>query len=133
MTGVPWEVGGAPRQLHQKELDIFGAPPLPRERKRAARGGGKGKQSMTTVTGNKSALEPITERPPQLHVPLQYRQDAATSTTDLSMTQPQHGPVGHGQGSGGAQDGGGGGGGEAPKVAKAQINTLAKLLSTLRR
>jgi hypothetical protein len=129
MTGVPWEVGGAPRQLHQKELDIFGAPPLPRERKRAARGGGKGKQSMTTVTGNKSALEPITERP-QLHVPLQYRQDAATSTTDLTL---QHGPAGHGQGSGGGHDGGGGGGSEAPKVAKAQINTLAKLLSTLRR
>ena len=135
MTGVPWEVGGAPRQLHQKEIDIFGAPPLPRERKRAARGGGKGKQSMTTVTGNKSALEPITERPPQLHVPLQYRQDAATSTTDLTTTQPSQGQQQHGQGSRGQGLGGGqdGGGGEAPKVAKAQINTLAKLLSTLRR
>jgi hypothetical protein len=64
----------------------------------------------------KSALEPINERPHQV------RQDAATSTTDLAVQVQQ----GSGQGQG--QDGG-----EAPKVHKAQINALAKMLSALRR
>jgi serine/threonine protein kinase len=114
MNGVPWELGCAPRDLHQKEVDIFGTPPQPRERKRAGRGGGgKGKQPVTSG-GVKSALEPINERPHQ------FRQDAATSTTDLA------GQVQQGQGQG--QDGG-----EAPKVHKAQINALAKMLSALRR
>ena len=130
MNGVPWELSGAPRQLHQKDMDIFGPPPAPRERKRAGRGGGKGKQAAT-VTGGKSALEPINERP-QHHA--QYRQDAATSTTDLAAQgQGQHG-AGQGQGSHG-QGQGGQDGGEAPRAGRAQINTLtlAKILSTLRR
>lgn len=133
MNGVPWELSGAPRQLHQKDMDIFGAPPPPRERKRAGRGGGKGKQPAT-VTGSKSALEPITERPQH-----QYRQDAATSTTDLaSQVQGQQLGAGHGQGSNGhgqGQTGPGQEGGEAPKLGKAQINSLAKklMLSALRR
>jgi hypothetical protein len=127
MNGMPWELSVAPRQLHQKEMDIFGAPPPSRERKRAARGGGKGKQPAT-VAGGKSALEPITERPQ--HHP-QYRQDAATSTTDLAA-QPQGHGAGQGQGSHG-QGLGGQDSGEAPKMGKAQINALAKILSTLRR
>jgi hypothetical protein len=129
MNGVPWELSGAPRQLHQKEMDIFGAPPQPRERKRAARGGGKGKQPATG-TGGKSALEPITERP-QHHT--QYRQDAATSTTDLAtQSQGQHG-TGHVQGSHGQGLGGqDSGGGEAPKIGKAHANALAKILSFVR-
>jgi hypothetical protein len=108
-------------------MDIFGAPPQPR--KRAARGGGKGKQPATG-TGGKSALEPITERPQ--HHP-QYRQDAATSTTDLAtQSQGQHG-AGHGQGSHGQGLGGQDGGvGEAPKMGKAHANTLAKILSLMR-
>jgi hypothetical protein len=57
---------------------------------------------------------------------MQYRQDAATSTTDLT-SQVQTG-AGHGQGQGGQQDSG-----EAPKVGKAQINALAKMISALRR
>ncbi len=124
LNGVPWELSGAPRH--------FGSPPPARERKRAARGGGKGKQPTTGTTG-KSALEPINERP-QHQMQMQCRQDAATSTTDLSFqvqgSQTGAGGQGqplHGQGQGGQQDG------EAPKVGKAQINALAKMISALRR
>jgi len=119
MYGVPWELGCAPRELHQKDVN-FGAPPQPRERKRAGRGGGKGKQPVTSG-GVKSALEPINERP---HHHPQVRQDAATSTTDLT---------GQGQQQQGSGQGLGPDGGEAPKVHKAQINALAKMLSALRR
>jgi len=123
MSGVPWELGCAPRELHQKESDIFGSPPQPRERKRAARGGGKGKQPVTSG-GVKSALEPINERP---HHHAQFRQDAATSTTDLAVQGQQ---LGSGLGQGQGPDGSGE---AAPKVHKAQINALAKMLSALRR
>lgn len=126
MTGVPWEVSGAPRQLHQ---DSFNAPPPPRERKRTARGVGKGKQPAPG-TGSKSALEPITERPQ--HLQTQYRQDAATSTTDLASQAIGQLGAGPGQGLNG-QGQGGQDGGDGPKVGKAQINALAKMLSALRR
>ena len=116
MNGVPWELSGAPRLPHQKEMDIFGSPPPPRERKRAARGGGKSKQA-TTGTGGKSALEPINERPQHQ---TQYRQDAATSTSDLT-SQVQGGT---GQGQGGPQDS------DAPRAGNALI---AKMFSALRR
>ena len=121
MSGVPWELSGAPRQLHQRDMDIFGSPPAPRERKRAGRGGGKGKQP-TTCTGGKSALEPINERPQHQ---AQYRQDAATSTTDLTVGGGPGQGLLHGQGQGGQQDSG-----EAPKAGK---NALAKMISALRR
>lgn len=65
---------------------------------------------------------------------MQRRQDAATSTTDLTSQGSQAGvgpgqglPL-HGQGQGEQQDSG-----EAPKVGKAQINALAKMISALRR
>jgi len=115
LNGVPWELTSAPRHL--------GSPPPARERKRAARGGGKCKQP-TTVTAGKSALEPINERPQHQ---MQCRQDAATSTTDLT-SQTSAGQQGRGQGQGGQQDSG-----EPPKVGKAQINALAKMISALRR
>jgi len=127
MNGVPRELDSAPHYM--------GSPPPARERKRAARGAGKGKQPTTGTTG-KSALEPINERP-QHQTQMQCRQDAATSTTDLtSQVQGPHtgasgqgqGPPSHGQGQGGGQDSG-----EAPKVGKAQINALAKMISALRR
>jgi len=124
MDGVPWELSGAPRQLHQKDMDIFGVPP---QRKRTGRGGGggKGKQPASGTTG-KSALEPINERPQQQ---MQYRQDAATSTTDLQQQGAGQGQGLHGQGQGG-QDGS-----EAPRTGRAQINVSAlhKMLSALRR
>jgi hypothetical protein len=101
-------------------MDIFGSAPVPRERKRAGRGGGKGKQQPTTGTAGKSALEPINERFQQHQ--MQCRQDAATSTTDLTS---QVG-AGHGQGLGDS--------GETPKAGKAQNNNaLAKMISALRR
>jgi len=125
MTGVPRELGGAPRQLHQ--MEVIRVPQPPRERKRSGRGGGKGKQPATGA-GNKSALEPINERP-QHQLQTQYRQDAATSTTDLASQALGQGAGGPGQGSNGqGQDSG-----DAPKVGKAQINALAKMLSALRR
>ncbi len=121
MTGVPRELGGAPRQLHQ--MEVIRVPQPPRERKRSGRGGGKGKQPATGA-GNKSALEPINERP-QHQLQTQYRQDAATSTTDLASQALGQGASGPGQGSNGqGQDSG-----DAPKLGKAQINTLAKMLS----
>lgn len=122
LNGVPWELSGAPRH--------FGSPPPARERKRAARGGGKGKQPTTSTAGI-SALEPINERPQHQ---MQCRQDAATSTTDLTSQGSQMGAgqgqglLLHGQGQGGQQDSG-----EPPKVGKAQINALAKMISALRR
>lgn len=128
MTGVPWELSGAPRHLHQ---DGFGIPAVPRERKRAARGAGKGKQPAPG-TGSKSALEPITERPQHLQTQTQYRQDASTSTTDLAS--PPIGQLGAGPGQGlNGQGQGGQDSGDGPKVGKAQINALAKMLSALRR
>ncbi|KAF8262881.1 kinase-like domain-containing protein [Lactarius quietus] len=114
LTGVPWELTCVPRELNQKDVDIFGSPPQQRERKRAGRG--KGKQPAPSG-GGKSALEPINERPQQI------RQDAATSTTDLAAQE----------GGGGSGQGQGQGDGEAPRVHKAQINALAKMLSALRR
>ncbi len=113
--------------MHRKgEIDTFGSPPPPRERKRAGRGGGGKSKQPATSGGGKSALEPINERPPQV------RLDAATSTTDLAA---QVGGAGFGQQQGGSQGQGQGplDGAEAPKVHKAQINALAKMLSALRR
>jgi len=99
-------------------MDVFGAPAQqqqPRERERKRAGRGKGKQPATSVGVVKSALEPINERPHH-----QIRQDAATSTTDLAAQE-------------GSSAGLGGDGSEAPRVHKAQINALAKMLSALRR
>ena len=81
MLGVPWKLGCAPRELHQKEMDIFCGPPQqqpPRERERKRAGRGKGKQPATSeVVVVKSALEPINL----------IRQDASTSTTDLAVQE----------------------------------------------
>jgi hypothetical protein len=81
----------------------FGAPPLPRKR--------GGKQPATGT----AALEPINEH---------HRQDAATSTTDLA------GQLGAETGQGlselgkGRQDGS-----VAPKMVKAPVNALARIVS----
>lgn len=66
---------------------------------------------------------------------MQCRRDAATSTTDLTY-QVQGPQTGAGQGQGLLLHGQGGGqqdSGEPPKVGKAQINALAKMISALRR
>ena len=110
MNGVPWELPGA-LQLHAG-MGYLGAPPLPYTRKRVAHSGGIGKR----VTGM-GALEAINE----------HRQDAATSTTDLV------GQLGAATEQGLSEQGKRGrGGGDAPETAKAQVNTLAKVLAALR-
>jgi len=117
MDGIPRELNGA-----------FGVLQQPRERKRTSRGGGKGKQPVSGTTG-KSALEPINERPQHQ---MQYRQDAATSTTDLASSQVQGQQGGGGQGQGlHGQGQGGQDGSEAPRTGRAQININAfhKMLS----
>jgi len=116
MTGVPPELGSAPRQ----HVGNFVAPPP--SRKRAARGAGKGKQPAMGA----GALEPITERPQHPHQhQTQYQQDASTSTTDLAGQL-----VGGGTGQGlSGQGQGGQDGGDAPKTGKAQTNAFAKILS----
>jgi hypothetical protein len=115
MTGVPRELTGALGGAPHQHMGNFGTLPQSRERRRAPRGGGKGKQ---TATGT-APLEPINERPQHLH---QIKQDAATSsTTDLA------GQLGAGTGQGlGGQGQGGQDGGDAPKTGKAQMNPLAK-------
>ena len=69
------------RELHQKDMDIFGGPPQqqqPRERERKRAGRGKGKQPATSgVVVVESALEPINL----------IKQDAAKSTTDLAAQE----------------------------------------------
>jgi hypothetical protein len=123
MTGVPRELsgalGGAPRQ----HMGNFGTLPQSRDRRRAARGGGKGKQPATGT----GPLEPINERPQHQHQI--NRQDAATSsTTDLAG----HLGAGTGQGLSG-QGQGGQDGGDAPKTGKANPLAKFKMFSALRR
>ncbi|KAH9171195.1 kinase-like protein [Lactarius sanguifluus] len=111
MTGVPWELSGPPRELHQKgDMDIFGAPPQPRERKRA----GTRREGQAACDERRGQDSGRMRR--------QARQDLAAE---------QQGSGGQGQGTQG--QGQGPDGGDAPKVHKAQINALAKMLSALRR
>lgn len=98
MNGVPWELDQLPRGQHPNPVgDIFGSPPVRKQRTRKPKD---------------VKLDTITERPANsgAQKTLQYqRQDASTSTTDLS-------------------DGDG-----CKKVQRGQINALAKMLSALRR
>ena len=113
MTVVPWELEGAPCELHQKEMDVFGGPPQQQgKRKRAGRE--KGKQPATSI-GTKIALESINESPQHA----QIREDAATSMTDLARQ-------GLGLEQGKEME-------KRPGVHNAQINALAKMLYALRR
>ncbi|KAJ6558536.1 hypothetical protein DFH09DRAFT_1262168 [Mycena vulgaris] len=102
MNGVPWELDQLPRGQYPNPVgDIFGSPPVRQPRTRKP----KDLQLGTIVE-----RPPASQKSPELQ-----RQDAATSTTDLS-------------GSPRDEDG------EGPKkVPKAQINALAKMLSALRR
>ncbi|KAF8070322.1 kinase-like domain-containing protein [Lyophyllum atratum] len=94
-----------PRGQHPNPVgDIFGAPPTRKQR---------------TKKPKDVKLDTITERPANLAAGKSIeaqRQDASTSTTDLS-------------GLGGGKDDGEG----VKKVQKGQINALAKMLSALRR
>ena len=114
MLGVPGELGCAPREFHRKEMYIFGglAQQQRRERELKRAGRGKGKQPTTSEGVVMSTLEPINE---PLHQTMQY---AATNTTDLVAQEGAAAGLGRS---------------EAPRVHKAQINALAKMLFTLRR
>ncbi|KAA1472792.1 kinase-like protein [Dentipellis sp. KUC8613] len=107
MSGVPWQLGELPRQMHADPYgdNIFGEPPnrKPRTRKPKAQAQGLGT---------------IDERPggtPQRRLFVEDRADASTSTTDLGA------------------DSDGADGSSPKKVQKGQINALAKMLSALRR
>ena len=58
---MPWELGFAPRELHQKEMSIFGVP-LWQKRERKHTGHGKGKQLTVSIRA-KSTLDLISEGP----------------------------------------------------------------------
>jgi hypothetical protein len=123
MTGVPWSLGQLPRQLHVRpEGDIFGAPPIRKNNKTYQPQGlgtinEKERLSSTPPTspnsystwrsGMKSSSLDLNNGNGKA---LGVRKDAATSTTDLTD---------EGDGS--------------KKIQKGQINTLAKMLSALRR
>lgn len=98
MSGVPWELGQAPREITGE--DGFGSPPPRTKRPRKPKD---------------SKLDTISERPFTKPSP---RMDASTSTTDLNGNAVDVGEEG--------VDG-------PKKVAKGQINALAKMLSALRR
>jgi len=105
---VPWELDQLPRGQHPNPVgDIFGSPPIRKQR--------------TRKPPKDLKLDTITERPATGSASAQkspeyLRRDASTSTTDLA--------------GGAAKDEGTDG---VKKVQKGQINTLAKMLSALRR
>jgi len=111
MSGVPWELSELPRQLHPNPVgDIFGEPPVRKQRSRKPKG-----QNLDTIAERPAAT-------PQKRVP--YQQDASTSTTDLDGLAPD-----------GSRDDAGAEIAASPKkvMQRGQINTLAKMLSALRR
>ena len=104
MDRMPWVLDELPRSQHSNPVgDIFGSPPVRKQRTRKA--------------PKDLKLDTITERPTahgQRSSPENLRRDASTSTTDL--------------GNGLTTDADG-----VKKVQKGQINALAKMLSALRR
>ncbi|KZS98367.1 Pkinase-domain-containing protein [Sistotremastrum niveocremeum HHB9708] len=119
MTGIPWALDQLPRQCHPRpEGDIFGSPPERKKNdKRRGRTGPLGtineRPSSGPDTSPKSS--PITAGPPV--PPLALKQDAATSTTDLTRDKDSDDADSTGP----------------KKVHKGQINTLAKMLRAVRR
>lgn len=124
MNGVPWSLTQLPRQCHiRPEGDIFGSPPVRKSNKAYQPQGlgtiderGRLASSPPTSPNSHSSWRTGTKSPGELISPgsknVGVRKDAATSTTDLTGDQESDGPK---------------------KVQKGQINTLAKMLSALRR
>ncbi|KAF7315267.1 Kinase-like protein [Mycena indigotica] len=110
MNGVPWELDQLPRGQYtgNPEGDIFGSPPVRQPRPRKPKD-----LQLSTITEKTPVAAP--KSPDFVR-----RADASTSTTDLVS----------GVMSSSSQDEDSDG---RKKVAKAQINTLAKMLSALRR
>jgi serine/threonine protein kinase len=110
MTGVPWELDELPRQM-QSNPDgyVFASPPVRKQRMRKPKDA-----HLDTISERPAGGGFVPKSPPPPPFVFQQRQDAATSTTDLSGAPREDG--------------------EGPKkVPKAQINALAKMLSALRR
>jgi hypothetical protein len=107
MEGIPWELDQLPRQQHANppDGDIFGQPPAARKPR--------------TRKPKDPKLDTINERPnvggSKRSAEVQRRFEASASMSDLQAT--------------GVEDGEDG----PKKVQKGQINTLAKMLSALRR
>lgn len=137
MSGVPWELTELPRQLYSDPNGaIFTPPPRQRPRKPKSQqalgpiperpGPADASSSSSTAAMKASSSHvssPLAGGSSQKQRMPMYRQDAATSTTDLD-------------GLGLAHDGGSADGSfDSPKkvVQKGQINALAKMLSALRR
>ncbi|KZV85887.1 Pkinase-domain-containing protein [Exidia glandulosa HHB12029] len=116
MNGVPWELHELPRYAHMDpRAHVFDSPPAPKPPRAARRQDGARGLSTIAEGRNGSGNASGVGSPPKLSVYTQT--DAATSTTGLS---PPQSPTTAGA------DGG------PKKVNKGQINTLAKLLSTLK-
>ena len=58
MTGVPWELGCAPPELHQKEMDIFGVPQQ-QQRDTSVRGAGR-VSSLRRASGRRVRSDQLT-------------------------------------------------------------------------
>jgi len=118
MDGIPWALDELPRQQHPNPIgDIFGSPPISRKQRSRKPGA-----SAAVVSGGKenpmhNNLGTISERPSYTSRKSPLSNDGSSvspsaSTTDLGMDDNDRGPK---------------------KVQKGQINTLAKMLSALRR
>lgn len=118
MDGVPWELDQLPRGQHPNPVgDIFGSPPVRKQRTRKPPG--QKDLKLDTIT-ERPAAGPASSQ--NLKSPDYPRRDASTSTTDLGGV--------HAGGASGKDDAGEGG---VKKVQKGQIHALAKMLSALRR
>lgn len=113
MDGIPWALNELPRQQHPNPSgDInFGSPLPPRKQRTRKPGVGSIKEPLH------NNLDTISERPAFKKSPLSMDFNSSgspsASTTDLGVDEnDRHGPK---------------------KVQKGQINTLAKMLSALRR
>ena len=113
MSGVPCELVEPPKQMHSNTVGgVFGTPSP--QRKRGNSNGARNNSQTTGSTKENNKLDTISERP------IGQSMEASASTTDLS-------------GAGVIKDGDLADGAGPKKVQRGQINTLAKMLSALRR
>ena len=140
MDGIPWQLDQLPRGMYTNPVgDIFGVPPVRKQRTRKNKELGGGALSGSGALSNESGkLDTICERgvgvggdggkaqaQEVLGNGVGTSRDASTSTTDLAVVD----------GLGGADVDASGcvNGGGVKKVQKGQINALAKMLSSFRR
>lgn len=105
MNGVPWELDQLPRGMHHNPVgDIFGSPPAPRKPRMR-----KPKDKLDTIS-ERSGMSPKTA------IPGSESEEAMRSNPDLIEEVEILDESG-----------------VPKKVQKGQINSLAKMLSALRR